>query len=277
MTFENRHPSRAAMRRLTSNFRTCDTFSGGYDGHLAYQNAYAFWNTNINNIKHRKSQLRDLEGVVDGGNYQDHKSGRTHIYDHRIMDHVEHWRLENTQRAPFLISHPYLDPEDVHQEVKENPLPAGLDYRVLDPKFDWYIPGTTSLVFVGRTDVLEELIYEWQNLPMIGSATTFSVDPYSTDQEFLKTVEQAEEVIMDTLFRSINAGQVNAFGGIGETVLENAVVLASEPGFLGEDLFKPAIDNLRKNALVVQIEGPGLFYAPSIIAWKPQENRIQNS
>ena len=184
------------------------------------------------------------------------------------MDHVEHWRLRNLRRAPFLISHPYLDPADVHEKVKEEPLPSGLDYRVLSPKFDWYIPSTTSLVFVGRPDVLDKLIYEWQHLPMIGSAATVSIDTYSTDAEFLKAVKQAEEVIMDMLFRCVKSGNVNEFGGVGETILESAVFGASERGFLDGDPFKPAIDNLRKNSLVVRIEGPGFFYAPSIVAWK---------
>ena len=267
MIFETRHPSKAAMRRLTSNFRTCYTLTDNYDGYLAYQNAYSFWGTN-SDTRPRETHLSDLESVVDGGNYQDHKSGRTAIKNHRIMDHVEHWRLRNLRRAPFLISHPYLAPADVHEKVKENPLPPGLDYRVLDPKFDWYIPGTTSLVFVGRPDVLDKLIYEWQALPLIGSAATISIDTSSTDAEFLKAIERAEEAIMDSLFRCVISGKVNASAGVGETILENAVFRDSERGFWGGDPFKPAINNLRKNSLVVNVEGPGLFYTPSIIAWK---------
>ena len=174
MIFETRHPSKAAMHRLTSNFRTCYTLTDGYDGYLAYQNAYSFWGTNAE-TRPREKRLRDLESVADGGNYQDHKSGRTAIDSHPIMDHVEHWRLRHVRRAPFLISHPYLKPDDVHEKVKENPLPSGLDYRVLDPKFDWYIPGSTSLVFVGRPDVLEKLIYEWKALPSIGSTTIIGI------------------------------------------------------------------------------------------------------
>lgn len=267
MTFETRHPSKAAMRRLTSNFRTCDTLPDGYDGYLAYQNAYSFWGTN-GNTRPREKELRDLESVVDGGNYQDHKSGRTLIVNHRIMDHVEHWRLTGVRRAPFLISHPHLAPEHIHETVRENPLPTGLDYRVLDPKFDWYIPGNTSLIFVGRPDVLDSLVYEWQVLPMIGTAATISIGDYPTNAEFLKVVEQAEQVIMDTLFRCVISNEVNAFGGVGETVLENAVFRDSERGFWDRDPFKPAINNLRKNSLVVKVEGPGRFYTPSIIAWK---------
>ena len=265
MIFETRHPSKAALRRFTSNFRTCYTLSDGYDGYLAYQNAYSFWGTN-SNTRPREDELRDLECVVDGGNYQDHKSGRTLIDSHRIMDHVEHWRLRDVRRAPFLISHPYLDPEHIHENVEIDPLPSGLDYRVLNPKFDWYIPGVTSLVFVGRPDVLDKLIYEWHALPMIGSAATIGIDSSSADAEFLKTVEQAEEVIMDTLIGCVISGKVNASGGVAETVLENAVFREAERGFWDGDPFKPAINNLRKNSLVVKVEGP--FYAPSIIAWK---------
>ena len=267
MTFETRHPSNATMRRLTSNFRTCSTLPDGYDGYLAYQNAYSFWGTN-SNISPREVELSDLESVVDGGNYQDHKHGRTAICNHRIMDHVEHWRLRNVRRAPFLISHPYLDPEHIHENVKIDPLPSGLDYRVLAPKFDWYIPGTTSLVFVGRPDVLDKLIYEWQALPLIGSATTISIDTYSADAEFLKAIEQAEEVIMDTLFGCVISDEFNVSGGVGETILEGRVFSKVKKGFTGGNPFKPAINNLRKNSLVVNVEGPGLFYTPSIIAWK---------
>ena len=267
MTFETRHPSKATMRRLTSNFRTCYTLSDGYDGYLAYQNAYSFWGTN-SDTRPRETHLSDLESVVDGGNYQDHKSGRTAIDNHRIMDHVEHWRLRNIRRAPFLISHPYFAPADVHEKVKENPLLPGLDYRVLDPKFDWYTPGTTSLVFVGRPDVLDKLIYEWQALPMIGTAATISIDTYSADAEFLKAIEQAEEVIMDTLFKCVKLGDTDAFSGVEEAILEGAVFRLVEGHSWIDDPFRPAIDNLRKNALVVKVEGPGRFYAPSIIAWK---------
>ena len=85
MIFETRHPSKAAMRRLTSNFRTCYTLTDNYDGYLAYQNAYSFWGTN-SDTRPRETHLSDLESVVDGGNYQDHKSGRTAIKNHRIMD-----------------------------------------------------------------------------------------------------------------------------------------------------------------------------------------------
>ena len=132
MTFATRHPSKAAMRRLNSNFRTCDTLKDGYDGYLAYQNAYSFWGTN-SNTRPREKKLSDLESVVDGGNYQDHKSGRTAICDHPIMDHVEHWRLENVRRAPFLISHPYLDPEYIYENIKIDPLPLDLTTECLIP------------------------------------------------------------------------------------------------------------------------------------------------
>ena len=70
---------------------------------------------------------------------------------------------------------------------------------------------------------------------------------YSLDAEYLKTVKQAEKVIMDTFFKCIKSGDTNSIGGVGETVLEWAVEKELEIGFL-EDPFKPAIDNLRKNA-----------------------------
>ena len=116
---------------------------------------------------------------------------------------------------------------------------------MLDPKFDWYIPGVTSLVFVGRPDVLDSLVYEWQSLSSIGSAKTTRFEDY-TDE----SVEHAKQVIIDTLFEQVKAGKANKFGGVGEVILKGAVLSEVDTSFMGVDPFQPAINNLRKNSLV---------------------------
>ena len=242
------------MRFLKDNFRTCYTYQGGYDALLAYQNAHSFWSKNMGTRPREKSLYSEIS-LLKGGNYGRIVPG----FRNDIFDHIESWRFRDKRGAVFTISHPYLPPDKIHRAIESQPLMDGLDYRVFESKYDWYIPGVTSLVIVGRPDVLNQLAYPWEeDLP--GS------DPES---EYFHIIEQAQEVILDTLFDAMNNPSVykNKNGGVGETILLGTVQRELEPGFWGSP-YDCAIAILRQKCLVVQVMGEGLFYAPSIVAYK---------
>ena len=176
-----------------------------------------------------------------------------------IFDHIESWNFRDQRGAVFTISHPYSAPDEIHRAIKNQPLMDGLDYQVFDSKYDWYIPSVTSLVIVSRPDVLNQLVYPWEkDLP--GSAP---------ESEYFHHIEHAQKVILDTLFDAMNDPSVykNKNGGVGETTLLGAVLEVFE-SIDASSYYDCAIKILIQKCLVVRVMGGGLFYAPSIVAYK---------
>lgn len=222
------------MRFLKDNFRTCYTYQGEYDALLAYQNANSFWSENID-IRPREKSLDGENALIKGGNYG--RIGRGFRND--IFRFIEYWRFKGQKGSVFTISHPCLPPDKIHEAIERQSLMDGLDYRVFESKYDWCIPGVTSLVMVGRPDVLNQLAYPWKkDLP--GS---------DLESEYFHVIEQAQGVILDTLFDAMNNPSVykNENRGVGETTLLGAVQRELEPGFWGSP-YDCAIEILRQNA-----------------------------
>lgn len=118
------------------------------------------------------SGLHCQKHILRGGRWRCHIQGREcpQFGETKLWDHCHAMRLKGISKSIFVATHPYFKSQDYLSESLEElsgKLLIGLIANVYHESKSWYYPDRTSLILIGRDDILDRLSTESLGEPVL--------------------------------------------------------------------------------------------------------------